>query len=498
MSLNFFVDKFGGNYVGAVAENGKLVEFRLETADKTVTIGSIFKGRVENVLCGMNAAFVDVGLDKNGYLSADDISLERSELAEIQNKPSVSDLKIGDEIMVQAVKDPAGTKGVRLSANVSFAGRYVVYLPTIDFVGVSRKITDAETRERLLELGRTLCPKQTGVIMRTAASGADKSDIKKEIDEFKKRYAQIVKQFKKQEAPSCLYEEGNLAIRLIRDVYSSKVDKFVVGDQDTYDTVVEYAKKFKTDLRSKITLYTEKTDMFARYGLSTDVETLINKNVALKSGGYLVIDETEALTVIDVNTGKFTGRDDLEETVYETNIEASEEIARQLRLRNISGIVIIDYIDMHDEEHRRGVLEALTTHLADDREKCNVVGMSSLGLVELTRKKKRRKSASNLLQRCPYCQGTGFVQSNDYVVMRIRAGLLDLFANGYDSAIIDLNVDVAEYIFAKRRLKGDVEKIWSGKRIYLIPHRTYHKHFFLIKGDNGQVLDVPEQARLLF
>lgn len=498
MPFNIYVDKHGGNYVGAVEQNEKLTEFCLETVNKTVAIGSIFKGKVANVLCGMNAAFVDVGLNKNGYLAAGDMLMDRSELEGQVEIPSITDLKAGDEIMVQAIKDPAGTKGVRLTSNVSFAGRYVVFMPTIPFVGVSRKITDEKTRERLLAIGKALCPKKSGVIIRTAASDANKSDIKREIEEFKKRFSLIEKQFKKEDAPACLYEEGNLAIRLIRDVFSSATDKFVVGDKDLYDEVFKYAKKYRTDLKPKLVLYDKKVDMLSYYGLTDGVETLLGNTVALENGAYLVIDKTEALTVIDVNTGKFTGKDNLEDTVFETNLHAAAEIARQLRLRNVSGIIIVDFIDMREEEHKKKLLEELSLRLEEDREKCSVIGMSPLGLVEITRKKKRRESAANLLQSCPYCQGTGVIQSNDYVVMRIRVGLLDLFANGYDNAIIDLNVDICEYIFAKKKLKADVEKIWKDKRVYLIPHRTYHRQFFLIKGDNGQVMDVPEKSRLLF
>ncbi len=498
MSVNIYVDRFGGNYVGAVAENGKLIEYRLENVTKTVAIGSIFKGKVENVLGGMNAAFVNVGLDKNGYLSAGDMLMDRSELIGNVEVPSILDLNRGDEIMVQAIKDPAGTKGVKLTSNISFAGRYVVFMPTIQFVGVSRKITDESAREKLYSIAKSYCPKKAGVIIRTAAQQATKSDIKREIDRLRKRYAQIAKQFKKQKAPSCLYEEGNLALRIIRDVYTSDVDKFIVGDKETYRVVSDYAKKFETELKSKLVLYDKKEDMFTHFGLSKDVETLLTNNVPLKSGAYLVIDKTEALTVIDVNTGRYTGQDNLEDTVFETNLEAAKEIARQLRLRNISGIIVVDFIDMRSHEHREKLLSSLSEFVADDREKCTVVGMSPLGLVEITRKKKLRESVASLVQPCPYCQGSGLIQSNDYIVMKIRAALLDLFANGYDNAIADVNVDIAEYIFAKKQLKGDIERLWAGKRVYIIPHKTYHRQFFIVKGDNGFAIEVSEKARLLY
>ena len=216
MSVNIYVDRFGGNYVGAVAKDGKVIEYRLETVNKTVAIGSVFKGRVENVLCGMNAAFVNVGLNRNGYLAAGDMLMDRSELIGNVEMPSILDLKVGDEVLVQAIKDPAGTKGVRLTSNVSFAGRYVVFMPNIDFVGVSRKITDEKQRERLLKIARGCCPKKTGVIIRTAGENAGKDEIKREIAALKKRYDAILRQFRKQPAPSLLYEEGNLALRIIR------------------------------------------------------------------------------------------------------------------------------------------------------------------------------------------------------------------------------------------------------------------------------------------
>lgn len=498
MSLSIYVDSFGGNYVGAIVEDGKVIEYRLETINKTVAIGSVFKGRVENVLTGMSAAFVDVGLSRNGYLAAGDVLTDRSELVGNVDIPPVLNIKVGDEIMVQAIKDPAGNKGVRLTSNLSFAGRYVVLMPTISFQGVSRKITDDNARERLMKIAKECCPKNMGVIIRTSAQTADKSEVKREITGLKKRYETILRQFRKAPAPSLLYEEGNLALRLVRDVCARDIDKFVVGDKETYKTVIDYAKKFAGELKPKISLFNEKTDMFTRYGLNGDVNALLSNNVPLESGAYLVIDKTEALTVIDVNTGSFVGGDDMEDTAFTTNIEAAAEIARQLRLRNISGIIVVDFIDMREEEHKKRLLEELSERLSHDREKCAVIGMSPIGLVEITRKKKRRESASALVQPCPYCQGTGLIRSNDYVVMQIRAGLLDLFANGYDNAIIDVNVDIAEYIFAKKCLKNDVEKIWKNKRVYVIPHKTYHRQFFLIKGDNDFAMSVPEKARLLY
>lgn len=498
MAVNIFVESNCDSTIGAVADGNKLLEYRVEKKNKTVTIGSVFKGRVENVLPGMQAAFVSVGLTRNGYLSATDMLMDRAELEGKVEIPSILNLSTGDEIMVQAVKDPAGSKGVRLTANVSFAGRYVVFMPTVDFIGVSRKITDEKAREKLTQLAEQIKPLVGGIILRTASEFASKPEIKKELAFLINQYAEIEEKFKNSKAPACIFEEGDVAIRLIRDVYNSKVDKFIVSDEETYKKVVDYAKRADKELLRKIKLYDKKVEMFHYYGLDSDVATLLSNTVELENGGYIVIDKTEALTAIDVNTGKYVGGESLEDTVYNTNLLASREIARQLRLRNISGIIIVDFIDMENEEHKEGVLGELENCLSKDREKCTVVGMSPLGLVEITRKKRRREANSLLVKPCPYCQGTGLIQSNDYIVMRIRTGLLDLFANGYESAVIDLNCEIADYVLAKKSLKKDVEKIWKDKRIYVVPHKTYHQQFFLLKGLNGKVIEVPDNAILLY
>ncbi len=498
MSINIFVDSHGGNVIGAIAEDKKLIEYRIEKKNKTVTIGSVFKGRVENVLPGMQAAFVSVGLQKNGYLSATDMLMDKAELVGKVEIPSILNLKEGDEIIVQAVKDPAGNKGVRLTTNISFAARYVVFMPTIDFLGVSRKIANEKAREKLIKIAEALKPEGQGIILRTAAEHASKADIKREITYLIEQYEHILKDFNSVDAPKCLYEEGNVAVRLIRDAYNSNISKFIVGDREIYEKVLEYAKNFDTELKHKLKLYNKKIDMFHYYGLDEDVTTLLGNTVALENGGYIVIDKTEALTSIDVNTGKYVGDDNLENTVFNTNLIAAKEIARQLMLRNIAGIIIVDFIDMTSDEHKEQLLSILEEYLSKDREKCHVVGMSPLGLVEITRKKKRRESTSMLVKSCPYCQGSGLIWSNEYIVMRIRTGLLDLFADGYDTAIVDLNVEIADYILAKGILKKDVEKIWKDKRIYIIPHKTYHQQFFLIKGDNGKVVEVPDTATLLY
>ena len=360
MSESIYVDSFGGNIIGALADGTKLIEYRLEKLNKTVPIGSIFRGRVENVLGGMQAAFVNVGLARNGYLSAGDMLMDRTELDGKVEIPSILDLSEGDEIMVQAVKDPAGTKGVRLTRNISFAGRILVYMPGIDFVGVSRRITDEKRREKLMKIAEDVKPDKGGLIIRTAGEFASKSEIRKELSFLVKQFALIEDRFRTAKAGECVYEEGNLAFRIVRDIYNPSVEKFVIGDKDLYENVLSYAKQADDELKSKLRLYRGDTDMFTYYGLAPEVEGLMKNRVDLDSGAYLIIDKTEALTVIDVNTGSFVGQDNLEETVFYTNVLAAKEIARQLRLRNISGIIVVDFIDMAEEEHRNKVLEVLS------------------------------------------------------------------------------------------------------------------------------------------
>ena len=496
MSVSIYIDSFGGNYVAAVEDGGKLVEYRMEKKNKAVTIGSVFKGRVEKVLTGMHAAFVNIGLEKNGYLSLDDMPMGRSELLGKVDLPTPT-LKEGDEIMVQAIKDPSGSKGVRLTAHVSFAGRYVVWLPTLDFVGVSRKITDEKQRAKMLLMAESVKPKNSGIILRTAAIDAKKSDLRREIKFIEHAYAATKKTYKESEAPSLIYEEGNLVFRMIRDVFGSNTDKVVVSDKEIYDKIYDYAEKADATLKKKLQYFSEKTDVFRYYGLEKDVNAMLDERVYLDGGAYIVIDKAEALTVIDVNTGSYVGEERLEDTVFKTNMLAAEEIARQLRLRNISGIIVVDFIDMTEEAHKKKLMETLGKALSKDRVKCNLVGMTGLGLVEITRKKKRKESVSMLQKLCPYCQGAGQIHSNDFTVMKIRTALLDLFAEGYKTATIDLNVEIAVFITAKNILKKDIEKIYKGKRIYIIPHKTYHQHFFLVKGDNSDKPQLSDKAILL-
>lgn len=495
MSKNIYIDSFCGNIIAALAMDKKLLEYHIEKKNSKVVVGSIYKGRVETVLDGMQAAFVDVGLEKNGYLSAEDMLTDKVDLP--LDIPKTLNLKPGDEIIVQAIKDPFGSKGVKLSTYFSFAGRYLVYMPGYDTIGISRRIEDEKTREKLISLVSDL-KAGNGFIIRTAAEKAKKSDIAGEAAYLKKLYLEVTEKTARAKVGDELFSEGNLAVRMLRDVYTSEIEKIYVADKNLYADLLDSAVKRGREVAGKVTFYDEGIDMFEYFGLDKEVDKLLRNRVALENGAYLVIDKTEALTSVDVNTGGYTGSRDLETTVFETNMLAAVEIARQVRLRNIGGIIIVDFINMELEEHRQQVVSALTEALKSDRAKCNVLGMNELGLVEFTRKKKRKGSISLLVKDCPYCHGDGVIFSNEYIVLKIRAALLDVFADGYKSAIIDLNVEIMSYILQCGILSRDVEKIWADKRIYIVPHKTYHQEYFTVKGDNSDVLDLPDKARILY
>lgn len=498
MSKNIFIDLNGGNFIAALADGEKLLEYHTEKADSANLVGNIYKGKVVTVLSGMHAAFINIGLKKNAYLNAGDMLLDKNDISD-GDLPTTLNMKEGDEVLVQIVKDYVGNKGVKCSPILSYAGVYLVYMPSFDIIGVSRKITDEAVRERLIATVNSFKrPGQGGFIVRTAGTTVNKRVLKKEAELLYKKHEQTLAVSESSPAPSLIYEESDLTERVLRDVYTQEVEKIYFGSRELYDKMRDERTVRLDECSKKAVLFNRSTDMFKHFGLDKEVDKLLRNRVELSSGAYIIIDRTEALTVIDVNTGKYTGKDDLEETVFQTNMLATQEIARQVRLRNIGGIVVVDYIDMARAEHRNKVVEALENALKADRSKCNVLGMSGLGLVEFTRKKKRRESAASLVQQCPYCAGDGWIYSNDYMVLKIRTALLDVFAEGYASAIIDLNSDLTDYILKRGSLSVDVKKIWSDKRIYVVPHRTYHVESFRVRGDNAKILDLPDNARLLF
>ncbi len=496
MSLNVYIDRFAGNTVAVLASEDKLIEYFIEKSKKTQIVGSVYKGKVKNVLSGINACFVDVGLEKNGYLSVGDTLIDKNLLNE-DSVFSELNLKEEDEIIVQAVKDPTKSKGVRLTKHLSLVGKNIVYMPTFSVNAVSRKITDEKVRQKLEKTLGKIKRNQGGFIARTASENATTKEINSEAKNLICQYEEILENYKTAKIGDVLYSDGDLVMRIVRDILTCDVENVFVADEEIYNRLKNLPKS-RDKIRKKLIFFNEKEDMFKKFNLTSQIESLLRNRVDLSSGAYLIIDKTEALTVIDVNTGSFIGEERLEDTVFQTNLLAAKEIARQVRLRNISGIVVVDFIDMQSEEHRNELVNHLSEELKKDRLKCNVIGMTGLGIVEFTRRKKRKAISEILNKDCPYCKGEGKILSNDYIIMKIRTGLLDVFSNDFSSAIIDVNAEICDYILKSGVLYKDVNKFFKDKRIYLIPHKSLHQESFYIRGDNSQVLSLPETAKLLY
>lgn len=372
-----------------VIENNRLVEYDVQHSQDKQRSGSIYLGRVVNVLPGMQAAFVDIGLEKNAFLYIDDLLPVNVE-KQPRHKPSISDLvQPGQEIMVQVIKEPEGTKGARITTHFSIPGRWVVYLPDADYIAVSRKIESESEKTRLREMADSLRNGEEGLIIRTVAAGQRKEALQRDLAELRSIWKSIVEREEMVgNPPQQLYQELDLLPRLVRDVIGDDVHEILIDDVEVYHEIRQMLQRQNPDLSDRVQLYKDEVPIFDTFGIHEDLNRLFRRKVWLPSGGYLVIDPTEALTVIDVNTGKFTGSTHLEETVFQTNLEAVDEIARLLRLRNIRGMIIVDFIDMSKEENRAAITEALTQAVRSDRSKTIIAGWTKLGLLEMTRKRK--------------------------------------------------------------------------------------------------------------
>lgn len=403
----------------ALAEDGLLTEVAVERSDSSHMVGNIYKGRVENVLPGMQAAFINIGIGKNAFLYAGDIFPHKSfnRLVEEDN------LTVGAEIMIEIVKDAMGTKGPRATTHFSIPGRYVVVMPSVDYVGISRRIESAEERSRLRKLAEKIRPKGMGVIVRTVAEGHSEEELARDFEYLANLWEALTAKGKKAKAPFLLYRDADLIVRVIRDHVKDDVAEVVIDNAEAHARMVELARFISPDLVKKIHLHKGKTDIFQHYGIEEEWNRLADRRVNLKCGGYLIIEKTEALTVIDVNTGRFTGNSNLADTVFRANMEAAAEIARQLRLRDIGGIIVADFIDMQKDAHKKAVLLELEARLKADNTKTNLLGLTELGLVEMTRKKARQTYEGVLYEPCPCCSGRGIVQSADTLAIAIRRQL---------------------------------------------------------------------------
>ena len=430
----------------AVLENGRLEEFMVEHPEEERLVGSVFKGRVQNLENDLQAAFIDIGLKKNAFLHYWDMTPDADALLDDDDDPKdrkekkggrksnrLSDAEIakrfppGSEIVVQVTKGPISTKGPRVTANLAIPGRYLVMMPGTKIRGVSKKIGDAEERRRLKKiLDRLPLPENVGLVVRTVGQGASARAFARDLRNLVSVWNEMQGNVKNLRTPCCIFQEPDLCERVIRDWLTEDVDSIVIDDPAAYESMREIASRISRRARARINRFDGITGIFDHYGVERQLQNAFARQVALKSGGYLVIDETEALIAVDVNTGHYKGKGSQEDAIREVNLEAVEEVARQLRLRHIGGLVILDLIDMKSRQHQREVYRALKDALRRDRARTNVLEISELGLLEMSRQRQDQSILSQLTSVCPYCQGHGLVKSPMAVSIEIQRHLIAL------------------------------------------------------------------------
>jgi len=416
----------------AVVENGMLQELHIERGWRRGVVGNIYKGRVQRVMPGMQAAFVDIGLERAAFLHANDIfrpsTVPGTGAEEVGDaavppptpRPITELVRAGQDIIVQAVKDPIGGKGARLTTQLSIPSRYLVLLPQSQVIGVSMRIEDEDERARLKNLVAELAPRPAqGYIVRTNAESQPSEAFAEDIAYLDRAWALVEAQARNSSAGICVYEDLSLPLRAVRDLMRRDVEKVRVDSRETCERLRQFAAQYMPGLAERIEQYSGARPIFDLYGVEDEIQHALDKQIRLKSGGYLVIDQTEAMTTVDVNTGSFLGQRNLEETAYRTNLEAAQSVARQLRLRNLGGIIIIDFIDMIDSDHRRQVLRTLEKSLAKDHAKTTVYDFSPLGLVEMTRKRTVESLQRRLCEPCHECSGRGMLKTAETVTYEI-------------------------------------------------------------------------------
>lgn len=480
-------------------ESGSVAELYIERADDQQIAGNVYKGVVNRVLPGMQAAFLDIGLEKAAFLYVTEIVPDLFEGADDDDEeggeskkgpvsgrrrrgplPKIEDiLKEGQSVVVQVAKEPIRTKGARVTCHISFPGRYVVYMPTVDHVGVSRRIGSYEERQRLKGIIVKNRSSKGGFIARTISVGAAEEALTADINNLKNIWNTIVEKQEKAKPPALLYQDLSLVLRSVRDLMSPDIDRLVVDSEEEYKAVLNFMQQFMPDLANRVEFYNKETPLFDIYGIETEINRALGKKVWLKSGGYLIIDQSEALTAIDINTGRFVGRDDFEETILQTNLEAAEEIAYQLRLRNIGGIIIIDFIDMERYANRQKVFYALKEVLRKDKVRTTITKISDLGLVEMTRKRTRDSLTQMITETCFFCHGKGHVKTPITVAFELFRELKRTFQhlNGR-SIVVHVNPRVAQVLFNEERDRLDAMEKRFRKRIVVETSEAMHMEQF--------------------
>jgi len=455
----------------AIMEDGALAEFLIERKEEMAIAGNIYKGKVSRVLPGMQAAFIDIGMEKAGFLHASDFyeipgevqiieaTGDDAEFTEPPPKPQPSRrmplekrISSGEEILVQVAKDPLGTKGARVTSHVSLPGRYMVFIPGSKNIGISRRIESDEERKRLKEIAQSLGTEDGGFILRTACEGRSKREVQRDLRFLTMLWKRIQKKAEGSSAPALIHQDLDSITRAIRDFYSTETEQVVIDSPKDHRRVVDFVRQLMPRLKAKIVLHDDKEPLFDRYGIEEKIQKALDRRVWLRSGGYIVIERTEALTAIDVNTGRFVGKRNQEETILKTNMDAVHEVVRQLRLRNIGGIIIIDFIDMEKEGNRKKVYDALKEALKRDKARTNILKISELGLVEMTRQRTRESLENQLLSPCPHCEGRGRIKSSVTVAYEVLRAIKRQQAAIEDgkNIVVRLHPDVANFLYDEK------------------------------------------------
>ncbi len=471
----------------AVVENGVLQEVIVERERRRGLVGNIYKGKVSRVLPGMQAAFVDVGLERAAFLHASDVAQANSTTGNGEEPVKTDNitqlLHEGQELLVQVIKDPIGTKGARLTTHITIPSRFLVFTPNVFHAGVSLKIEDEAERQRLKDVVTTFMDGgYGGYIARTAAEGIGIDGIKADIEFLTKLWESVRERAATAKAGDIVHEDLPLVLRILRDVVDGEVEKIRIDSRSTTRRVHQFAERFMPEIAKQVSHYPGERPIFDLYGVEDEIQRALDRKVHLKSGGYLIIDQTEAMTTVDVNTGAFVGHRNLEETIFKTNLEATQAIARQLRLRNLGGIIIIDFIDMVEDEHKRQVLRSLEKNLERDRAKSHITEVSALGLVEMTRKRTRESLERVLCEPCPTCNGRGTLKTPETVCYEIFRDILRE-ARQFDASqylvlasqeVVDLLLDeestsVAELEeFIGKHIKLQVESLYTQEQFDVV------------------------------
>jgi ribonuclease G len=481
----------------AVLDEGQAVELWVERTRHRTIVGNIYKGRVTKVLPGMQSAFVDLGLDRDAFLYVSDViddledyesetpdELHLDEVPQHRPEASISDLlREGQEILVQVSKDTIAGKGARITSHVTLPGRFLVYMPTVNHVGVSRRIEDEGERARLKEVIERIRPSlHGGFIVRTAGEGRAEEEFAADLRYLTELWEHIRRRGEKTSAPTAIHHDLDLVLRTIRDVLSAEFKSVWVDSIEQYQRIVEFLDQIQPQLVSRVRLYRRDEPIFDEFGIEPEIAKALKSKVWLKSGGYIVINQTEALVAIDVNTGKYVGKRNLEETVFRTNLEAAKEIVRQIRLRDLGGIIVLDFIDMEEAENRKSLFDTLEEEIRKDRSKTKILQISEFGLIEMTRKRVRQSLERSLTQACPYCGGSGRIKSNTTIALEVWRELMKLrdFHEGQD-VIVRVNPIVYGTLHTGDPIFEEVERTLGIHLVFKPDESLHHEQFDVMR-----------------